>query len=722
MKKNKIYIFLFNFLTLITYFFSQNAYANFISAGDQLTTSNYVIRAFDVSDQLSHPRDVTFNNDGTKMFTIDNGTRKVFEYTLSTPYNISTAVFVNEFSVSSEDLKPMKVKFNNDGSKMFIGGRSSKRVHEYSLSINFDISSASVTYTGNFIDVSSQVGGNSLFGLAFSPDGTMMFVNEFLEAGTGDHLHQYSLNKSFDLSGGANFIRSADLETQTAEDSQSNGIAFNQSGTRMFMIGSLRNEINQYTLSEGFNISTASFDGGAEVRKFDGTGGDPNGITFSPSGLRMYVAGINDTEIIEYLLPCPFNLFAGKCTEITEGDRRGVAEAQINIANRTIEHSTDAALNRLKWIRRNKDLQDLSFRNIKLNFSNEMLASLAEAIQVSTTPKEKNENEDIFYWAEGSFAFGKVRETDISSKKKIYTDGITIGADKFTDDRGIKGLALRFSQNDIKVGIDGSNLDTDTYNLTYYSTTPVKDDNRFLDAVVGIGALKSDILSVLDGNRLTGNRNGKQIYGTLKLKEEIKKDELTLIPVGQIDLGYTLLSSYSESGQTGMRFDEQSIQSRNLRLSIASVEELNNKKYKIKKHGKLEYQANLNSSSNVKYSYINDSTSKFDTKLDSGALHNINAEAGIDVIYDENFSLFFIYERNSALGFGHTDKIHLAIGYLPSKETNYAFNIKGSDDLRSEYILSKTINDFELDFKIINEDPFNISDIEQAFFNLRKVF
>ena len=238
MKKNKIYIFLFIFLTFIPNFFAQNAYANFISAGDQLSGSNYAIRFFDVSDQLSHPRDVTFNNDGTKMFTVDNGTRKVFEYTLSTPYNISTAVFVNEFSVSSEDAKPMKVKFNNDGSKMFIGGRASKRVHEYSLSTNFDISSAS--YTGNFIDVSSQVAGNSLFGLAFSPDGTMMFVNEFLNPAVGDHLHQYSLNKSFDLSGGANFIRSADLETQTSADKQSNGIAFNQSGTRMFMIGSRR--------------------------------------------------------------------------------------------------------------------------------------------------------------------------------------------------------------------------------------------------------------------------------------------------------------------------------------------------------------------------------------------------------------------------------------------------------------------------------------------------
>ena len=621
MKKNKIYIFL-SFFFVISNFFAQNANANFISAGEDLSTSNYVIRKFEVDAQTTHARDISFNNDGTKMFIINNDNNIVFSYTLSTPYNISTAVFVNEFSVASQDGNAMNVQFNNDGSKMFIGGRASKKVHEYSLSTNFDISSASVTYNGNFIDVSSQVGPGLLFGLTFSPDGTMMFVNE--KGDGNDHLHQYSLNKSFDLSGGANFIRSAAVTT-LLNGATHNGIVFNQSGTRLFMVDSQKNAVNQYTLSEGFNISTASFDGGAHAKQFshpDPTDdGDPQGIDFSPSGLKMYVSHLavsgtsTNAMIIEYHLPCPFNLFAGKCTEITEGDRRGVAEAQINIANRTIEHSTDTALNRLKWIRRNKDLQDLSFRNIKLNFSNQMLASLAEAIQVSTSPKEKSKNKDIFYWAEGSLAFGKVRETDTSSKKKIYTDGITIGADKFTDDQEIKGLAFRYSQNDVKVGIDGSRLDTDTYNLTYYSTTPVKDDNRFLDAVVGIGALYSDISSVLDGNKLTGNRNGKQIYGTLKLKEEIKKDELTLIPAAQIDLGYTLLSSYSESGKTAMRFDKQSIQSRNLRLSLASVEELNNKKYKMKRHGKIEYQANLNRSSNVKYSYIGDSASgKFDTK------------------------------------------------------------------------------------------------------------
>ena len=103
-----------------------------------------------------------------------------------------------------------------------------------------------------------------------------------------------------------------------------------------------------------------------------------------------------------------------------------------------------------------------------------------------------------------------------------------------------------------------------------------------------------------------------------------------------------------------MRVDKQSIQSRNLRLSLASVEELNNKKYKMKRHGKIEYQANLHRSSNIKYSYINDSSSKFDTEFNSGALHNINGEIGFDVIYDDNFSLFFIYEHNEAFSTGYT--------------------------------------------------------------------
>ena len=711
MKKNKIYIFL-SFFFVISNFFAQNAYATYLESGDNL--SGYRIERtatfLQIRAKEEHLRGITFNNDGSKMYIIGTDSDAVHEFNLTTNFNVDSFTFSQSFSVSAQELIPTQVKFNKDGSKMFIVGEHTDQVEEYILTKSFDISTA--THESSFFIGTQEA---RAYGLDFSTDGKNMYVSGL----DGQAVHQYSLNVGFDLSAGVTFLRTADLTTlrddEGGDEDEPTGIEFSLDGTRMFLVGTKGNDVNQYTLSEGFNISTASWDGGLEY------GGNPSAIHFSPSGLIMFIAG-NSEVIREHHLPCPYNFFAGKCPPITEGDRRGIAEAQINIANRTIEHSTDTALNRLKWIRRNKDLQDLSFRNIKLNFSNQMLASLAEAIQVSTSPQKKNKNKDIFYWSEGSLAFGKVKEKETSSKKKIYTDGITIGADKFTDDQGIKGLAFRFSQNDVKVGTAGSRLDTNTYNLTYYSTTPVKDDSRFLDAVVGIGTLKSDISSVLDGFTLSGNRNGKQIYGTLKLKEEIKKDELILIPAAQIDLGYTLLSSYSESGKTGMRFDKQSIQSRNLRLSLASVEELNNKKYKIKKHGKLEYKANLHRSSNVKYSYINDSSSKFDTELNSGALHNFNWEAGVDVVYDENLSLFFIWEHNKALGVGYTNKIHLAIGYLPQKNTNFTFKIEGTDVLKSKYIYTKKVNGLDIDFYLLNNNAMRPETFDEIALNLRKVF
>ena len=74
---------IFFLLFPISKIFVQNAYANFIGPGGSLDTSNYAIRVFDVNAQLTDPRDITFNNDGTKMFTVDTTADDVFEYTLS---------------------------------------------------------------------------------------------------------------------------------------------------------------------------------------------------------------------------------------------------------------------------------------------------------------------------------------------------------------------------------------------------------------------------------------------------------------------------------------------------------------------------------------------------------------------------------------------------------------------------------------------------------------
>ena len=95
---------------------------------------------------------------------------------------------------------------------------------------------------------------------------------------------------------------------------------------------------------------------------------------------------------------------------------------------------------------------------------------------------------------------------------------------------------------------------------------------------------------------------------------------------------------------------------------------------------------------------------------------------GVDIILPDSFSIFLIYERNQALEVGHTDKIHLAIGFLPNKKTNYAYKLAGSENLGSEFKISKKINDFEIDFTLNNQDALKPNTFDEAMINLKKIF
>ena len=41
-------------------------------------------------------------------------------------------------------------------------------------------------------------------------------------------------------------------------------------------------------------------------------------------------------------------------------------------------------------------------------------------------------------------------------------------------------------------------------------------DNKYIDTIFGIGKLNLDILNLFDGENLTANRTGRQMYGTHK--------------------------------------------------------------------------------------------------------------------------------------------------------------------------------------------------------------
>mgnify|MGYP001417152423 CR=1 FL=1 len=701
---------------------------------------------------------IHFNADGTKLFTSYNmkpqldGTNDTFqyihEYNLSKPYDISTRTYagndercvLGSGSDGHTGNQAHDLEFSNDGMKLFTSDKTTDILFRFDLTSPYDVSTCSFVYETTTVDTAplqngsnggnrntgNNIADNRLQGFEINEDGTKLFLL-FHDVGTAGipRLLEYSLSTPFDLRT-LSLTLNAGIKL-TGHANNPNTMRFSNNGKRIFVVshGGTFN-VTQISLNSAYDTSSFTIDGSVSLTSISGasTLNQPRGTAFSSSGLKMYIGNDSTSSIFEFNLVCPFNLFKGKCPAITENnDRHGLALAQIDIAKRTIDHSVDTALNRLKWIRRNKDKQNLSNLNIDFNFTNKRLASLTELVKKTAIKKKTNNDKDqnVFYWSEGSISLGKIGDTGISSTRKIDTNAITFGSDRFTKNNGIRGLAFRFGKNDVDVGNAGSNLDTDTYNLTYYDTSAIKDDTKFLDKIFGIGKLSSDLLTVLDGNNLTAERDGLQMYGTFRIKDEIKKDNLTLIPYQRFDVGHTILGSYQESGPGAIDVQKQHVRSKKIRAGLSAIEDLSNDKYTFKRHGKLEYVADVDRSSNFKYKYVGDGSATINDKLHSEAFHNINGEIGVDIVLPDSFSIFLIYERNQAIDSGHTDKVHIAIGYLPNKETNYAFTIEGSENLLSKLELKKNINGFNLGFNI-NDDLTNLGDYREANIVLNKVF
>ena len=63
-------------------------------------------------------------------------------------------------------------------------------------------------------------------------------------------------------------------------------MAFSNDGTKMFVVGTREDAINQYTLSTAFDLSTANF-----TTAISSQDTDPAGMTFSNDGAKMFVVG-----------------------------------------------------------------------------------------------------------------------------------------------------------------------------------------------------------------------------------------------------------------------------------------------------------------------------------------------------------------------------------------------------------------------------------------------
>jgi len=250
-----------------------------------VSTANF-IQDFSVSSQEAVPRGLFFKPDGTKMYVVGNSGDNVLEYDLSTAWDVSSASFLQGFSVSAQDTVPQGVFFKPDGTKMYVVGDSGNDVNEYDLSTAWDVSSAS--FLQNFSVSAQETGPTDIF---FKPDGTKMYV----VGNSGDDVNEYDLSTAWDISS-ASYLQNFSV---SAQETDPQGLFFKPDGLKMYVVGLIGDDVNEYDLSTAWDVSTASFLQNFSVSVQETS---PSGLFFKPDGTRMYVTGYIDDRVQEYNL------------------------------------------------------------------------------------------------------------------------------------------------------------------------------------------------------------------------------------------------------------------------------------------------------------------------------------------------------------------------------------------------------------------------------------
>jgi len=258
-----------------------------IAPNTGITGWNYSGKSFSITAEETAPTGLFISPDGLNMYV--NGTTgdDVNQYTLSTAWDVSTATFVRLFSTSAQDIAPQDVFFKPNGLSMFIMGNTNDTVFQYTLSSAFDISTA--TYASKSFSVASQE--TTPTGLWFKPDGTVMYVI----GTTNDTVFQYNLATAWDVSTASYASISFDINSQESTPVQVN---LSADGLTMWILGSTGDDISQYTLGTAWNVSTATFVNNFYIG-FQETNPQGLFID-STANNRVYVVGQNNDTVYQY--------------------------------------------------------------------------------------------------------------------------------------------------------------------------------------------------------------------------------------------------------------------------------------------------------------------------------------------------------------------------------------------------------------------------------------
>jgi len=260
--------------------------------GWNLSTLTYTENKLSISSEEALPQSIYVNPDGTKLYLIGRAADTVFQYTFTTPWDMTTLSYDSKSKdVSTETDTGQGIFFKPDGTVMYVGGdeTGNSAIFQYTLSTPWDVSTAS--YDSKTISVESQDSG--LQSIFLKDDGTKLYFF----GNSGGSIYQYTLSTPWDVSTASYDSKSLSV---SSEDSFMKQFYIKPDGTKLYSMGLGFDMVHEYDLSTPWDVSTGSYND--VYVNIPLTESIPTGMTISIDGFKMFISDNSSDSIYEFTM------------------------------------------------------------------------------------------------------------------------------------------------------------------------------------------------------------------------------------------------------------------------------------------------------------------------------------------------------------------------------------------------------------------------------------
>ena len=276
-------------------------------ATGQSSVDKYLSEKFDANQEGASTRGIQFNSTGSKMYLLSYGNGTVFQYSLSIAYDITSASYDGVSKQLTEAIQPNSLTLNDDGTKFFVCDDSSNSVKEYTMSSAYDLSTAAYSTT---FSVTSQTTNPTA--LEFNASGSKMFVADR----TTGTVYVYDLSTDF-------LVSSASYNSVNKVLNVTNlyGMLFSPDGTTLVISRSDNDTIASYSLSVAYDVTTCTLGSSFFVGDLDST---PTSIEWNSDGSVIILAGYATASVYALNLSTPYDI-----STASYGEAEGTPQAPI---------------------------------------------------------------------------------------------------------------------------------------------------------------------------------------------------------------------------------------------------------------------------------------------------------------------------------------------------------------------------------------------------------